>query len=156
MSLPSPVPKDLKKLIGKYLSDRTTYLYTNEKNFSEQSINTGPSLYVEGLRRTYYDDSKIENNYHYLKGVKHGLQTTYNEDGKVISNENYRNGKRNGLSTFSDEVAVEYVNYKDDIKEGDYKVYDNGNIWKEGQYKNGRMVGIFKIYHYGDGDTDDE
>ncbi len=148
----------------------------NRKNFELDSIWTFYSdsgkvvlqiTYLEGkkngIRRTFYEDEVIEENF--TDDVKQGFTYYYYPNGKIRKEVNFVDGLEEGTGKeySADDgrvikmiyykkgftIDIEYVNRIDKagMKQGKWKFfYPNGVIRLEGEYKNDTKHGYFKEY----------
>lgn len=101
--------------------------------------------------KTFHENSKPLAEGKYVNQMKDSIWNYFSDvNGELISKETYNNGKLNGPSlTFypESEKVAESIEYKNDLKEGDFKKYfPNGSIMTEGKYKNNQLEGNFILY----------
>lgn len=137
---------------GNYVNDSFNGLvkeYNEDGTLSSEYIMKNGVL--EGTMVLYKEGVKSEE-FMLNNGIKNGpyISYYYDEEGELYMKENgnYINDKKNGLwQTFQItngvEERIEYINYKDDIKDGDFKEYNNQFI-EIGTYKNGVLTGSYK------------
>ncbi len=135
------------------------------------------TTFVQGLFHNkyirYYENGNIEDSYVYILGDRFGQSISYAEDGKTITRlTNYLNDKSHGKKIFYDDegrlqiirfyefdklIGYSYLN-----KEGDeipmieinnetgkfVSYYNNGNISRAFEIKNGKFINEYKVYYY--------
>ena len=109
---------------------------------------------IDGIKKTYYDNGKIETERTYVDGLEHGPAKGWFENGELQFEASKKDGLPHGL------VRNYYVNgklsleaeYNMGIEHGIYKEwYENGMPFIEGKKKNGKLDGIFTGYKKDDG-----
>jgi antitoxin component YwqK of YwqJK toxin-antitoxin module len=143
----------------------TTGFYINDKRTGRwRTYDLNNSLIEEG---DYADSLKTGKwKYYYSTYLDENKVTDFS--GKLFLEENYKQGKRDGISiqySFFDEIEKpcdddptkmctkkvfkkikELSNYKDDLLNGPYELYDENNeLLFKGQYLDGRETGIWNI-----------
>jgi antitoxin component YwqK of YwqJK toxin-antitoxin module len=110
----------------------------------EENYNNGV---LNGVKKTYFRDAKLEKEVHYRKGIIDGPFLVYNKEGKLIQSSNYKEGKKNGVFTYNydDGTLLRTENWIYDIKSGEFKTfYYQGAIQKIENYKRGLKEGWFE------------
>lgn len=82
--------------------------------------------------------------------TKDSIWTYYDESGVLISKDNFRKGKKNGKCYvyLPDGELSEERNFKDDLEDGEFKVYFDGfHLKSKGQSVNGKMEGRICYYY---------
>jgi antitoxin component YwqK of YwqJK toxin-antitoxin module len=84
-----------------------------------------------------------------LNGRKESSWADYYDTGVLKSLTTYYHDKREGISMeFTNNGSVlRRCNYHNDLREGEYKEYNYGNVREERRYLNGKIEGIVKIYY---------
>lgn len=127
---------------------------------------------LDGKFIRYYENGQIEDDDFYELGMRSGDWKSYYEDGALYSNTSYVNDKVHGRKEFySPTGKLQLVRFYDhgvligysyngkDGKEIDMipienetakitAYYDNGNVSRELEFKNGQYVGSYKTYYY--------
>lgn len=127
------------------------------KTFNESGIITEEAEYangkLNGYRRLYRPNGKIEIEEHYQQDVSHGPYTVYYESGAKEISTDYDQGKMNGIlhRYFESGKIMEEVKMENNEENGPFKeYYENGNIQWEGTYLNGENeIGILKQFDEG-------
>lgn len=83
---------------------------------------------LDGKKITYFPDGNVAMSQNYKNGILHGETLIYGENKTIIQKYAYVNGKLHGHAAFYD---------------------SEGNLLTEGKYKNGLKDGIWKIYENG-------
>ncbi|MBI1837113.1 MAG: toxin-antitoxin system YwqK family antitoxin [Flavobacteriia bacterium] len=105
---------------------------------------------LEGVKKVYFPQSKLEKEIHYSKGVFNGSYKSYSREGKLLQESNYVLGKKDGEFKYyyNDGVLLKIEHWKLDVKEGEFKVfYYEGNIQTLENYKKGKKEGWFEEYY---------
>ncbi|NJN41431.1 MAG: toxin-antitoxin system YwqK family antitoxin [Flammeovirgaceae bacterium] len=84
----------------------------------------------------------------YMEGKKEGLHLELDDYGKIVKMMNYHQDLRDGdYKEFENSIVKEERFYKNDKLEGRVRIfYPDGKIMEEGSYKNGTRHGISKWY----------
>ncbi|MDR1846641.1 MAG: toxin-antitoxin system YwqK family antitoxin [Bacteroidales bacterium] len=123
----------------------TTVFYPNGEKMAEGFYldRKKDSLWV-----TYSEQGIKISEQNYKNGMKEGVWLTFNKSGKVIEETHYKNNKKNGIClerTYNGEYA--YVNYEDNVRNGEYKEYTTGgDLYITGQYHNDKRIGTWNVY----------
>lgn len=91
-----------------------------------------------GVYRAWYPDGAPMIFAVYGWGYLHGDWTEYAPDGSITVKGKYDNGKRDGTWAFRAQGIVGH--YKDGLKHGKWKYYENGNLVRFERYRNGEQV----------------
>jgi antitoxin component YwqK of YwqJK toxin-antitoxin module len=94
-----------------------------------------------GVKRILYPNGTINEEIHYVNGLKNGLHITYHTNGQVAIELNYINDVKEGPYKLYNKngVLVHETNYINNKREGPYKTYyDNGALFGEGTFVNDR------------------
>lgn len=86
---------------------------------------------------------------YFNKEIKDSVWTYYDEAAVLISRETYKMGKKDGPSYvyLPDGTVSEERNYKDDLQQGQFKLYfDAKRVKAEGKYVMGKMEGKVSYY----------
>lgn len=108
-----------------YDGEWTYYHYNSEQIMTLENYRNGK---LHGLRKVFYQSGKIAEEATYENGIKQGPYKKYSENGVVLEEATFLNDQYHGPYT---------------LREADDKII------LQGQYKNGKSVGIWK--HYKDG-----
>lgn len=111
--------------------------------------------YVNPFRRlfegkyTIYKNNRIKETYMYKNGKKNGTYIKRYENGLIKERGNFTDGKKNGLFINYDSDGGLHTEsyYKDNLLNGSYKVYINGVLFIEMNYKNAIAEGEYKSYY---------
>ncbi len=101
-----------------------------------------------GLKKVYDEAGNLESEFTLKDGKMNGVAKAYYASGQLKVTANVVDGKRQGLSKEYDEdgnLSAEYI-YKNDQRNGPYKIYENGNVKLTGSLLNGEKDGVFKEY----------
>jgi uncharacterized protein len=113
--------------------------YLNGELVDMVSINNkGQSVKME-VRREYYPNAQDRIVGTYKNGVPDGVFREYSMEGDVIGSKVYREGKVTGEGIL-DDSGLEQGHWK-------YFYYPKGKIKSEGDYKDGKKIGVWKYYH---------
>ncbi|MDR3047108.1 MAG: hypothetical protein LBU51_05770 [Bacteroidales bacterium] len=124
---------------------RTIVFYPNQSKMAE-------GFYVDkkkdSLWTIYAKDGRKLNENFFKKGSKEGIWKVFNKEGKIIEEIRYVNDKKNGLCLHGmEDGGYFYCNYKDDLREGEYREYFQGGVLhKTGQNKTDKKDGQWLIY----------
>lgn len=105
---------------------------------------------LDGIKRTYYDGSKIKNEISYKDGKFDGHFKVYNPDGVIIQDVNYVDGKKHEEAKYyyDDGTLLRTENWDMGVKNGEFKVfYYQGNLQSTETYKKGQKIGWFIDYY---------
>ena len=80
---------------------------------------------LEGIRKIYYPNGKLREEFRYFDGLENGKGTLYHKNGKIGAIQNFKDGVLHG-------ELIEY--------------YENGNIKIKGFFKDGKENGVFEEY----------
>lgn len=125
---------------------------------------------------TYFQNGNEFERGQYNQGKLHGRLQRYNENGNLEYSVTYKNGQKNGLEIYysflDDEVHISSKEFIDDKLDGNINLFYNNTRYKfkaiakngklngkyskyfrflgtaeEGNYKNGELDGLVKIFH---------
>jgi antitoxin component YwqK of YwqJK toxin-antitoxin module len=105
---------------------------------------------LDGIKRSYYPDSKIKREVTYKNGFMDGSFTIYNLNGLVIEKLNFKRGKKHEECYFyyEDGKPLKIENWNYGVKNGEFKVfYYNGNIQTSENYVKGIKEGWFMEFY---------
>ena len=105
---------------------------------------------LDGVKRTYYTDSKIKREVTYKEGILEGSFKIYNIEGVVIEEINYKEGKRDEECKYfyDDGKPLKIENWDMGVKNGEFKIfYYQGHIQESESYKKGKKEGWFTVYY---------
>jgi antitoxin component YwqK of YwqJK toxin-antitoxin module len=122
------------------------FFYENGKINEQASYFNGK---LEGIRKKYFDDGKLELEINYKQGERNGMSRTFYPNGKLKQEANFLNDKCEGLcKTYFDTGKLSSEeNIKQDERNGICKYYhSNGKLKSESNYKQGERNGISKEY----------
>jgi len=101
-----------------------------------------------GISTEYHDNGEISQTTEYVYGKSHGRTVFFDNSGKLQLIRFYNNGRLIGyshLDTNSQELPMIPI----ENETGIIKAYfDNGNVSREMEYKNGQLVNNYKEYYY--------
>ena len=80
---------------------------------------------LEGIRKIYYPNGKLREEFRYFDGLENGKGTLYHKNGKIGAIQNFKDGVLHG-------ELIEY--------------YENGNIKIKGFFKDGKENGVCEEY----------
>lgn len=105
---------------------------------------------LDGIKRSYYPDSKLKNEINYKSGLMDGAYAVYNLEGLVIEKLNYKQGKKHEECNLYYEdgkpLRIEHWNYG--VRDGEFKVfYYNGNVQSSENYLKGIKEGWFMEFY---------
>lgn len=92
---------------------------------------------------------KVISSGYLLNEQKESTWIEYYESGVPKTLTTFYHGKKEGIAidfTTNGSIAKR-VNYHNDLREGDYREYNYGNVHEERTYVNGKIEGIVKIYY---------
>ena len=127
-------------------------------SFSQVSVSmnelTGTnSKYYEGelftgIAFSYYENGSIEEERHYVNGIREGSSKTYDKNGKLVAKSNHHNNEWHGLSTlFHDNGKVKSkLSFSDGIMQYHKDFDKNGTKRSFINYKNGEIT-FAEIFH---------
>ncbi len=110
---------------------------------------------LHGVKRTYFDDSKIKNEISYANGILDGPFKIYNAEGKILQDVTYKQGKKHGEAKYyyDDGTLLKTEHWNMDVKDGEFKVfYYQGHIQIQESFKKGVPIGWY-IEYYPDSKT---
>ena len=116
-------------------------LYTNGKTKTEGLNNNNSNK--TGKWTDFYESGNLKSEIYYTDGIMDGSAILYYENGKIASATEYKQGKKNGKYEEYNEspyLLLVESNYKDDRLDGIYKGYNEGKIWRDCIYTNGKLV----------------
>lgn len=96
-----------------------------------------------GEWKEYNEDGSLKSIVHYDKGLQNGPSTDYFNNGKIKSFGEYKQGKKHGKIQEYEENPhrlISEATYKDGILDGEYKAYNEGLLWRDCIYKEGKMI----------------
>jgi antitoxin component YwqK of YwqJK toxin-antitoxin module len=102
---------------------------------------------LQGVKRTYYPNSKIEKEVTYDKGLLNGSFVIYTPKGIVLEKLNYKQGKKDGecVYYYDDGTLLRTENWSMDVKNGSFKtLYYQGFVQLSENYKKGLKEGWFE------------
>ncbi len=105
---------------------------------------------LDGIKRTYYDDSKLKNEISYKQGQFDGHFKVYNKDGVIIQDVIYSEGKKNEEAKYyyDDGTLLRTEHWDMGVKNGEFKTfYYQGHVQKSENYKKGEKIGWFIDYY---------
>ncbi len=110
--------------VWKYYHENSKVVMTIE-NYSKGKL--------DGVRKVFYQNSKIAEETTYMLGVKTGPYKKYAENGVLLEESNYVNGQFDGKAVYRDPLGnvVSQGMYVDGKKKGIWKFYENGKLVKE-------------------------
>jgi antitoxin component YwqK of YwqJK toxin-antitoxin module len=97
---------------------------------------------LDGVKKTFYDDGKIQEEGFYKKGQRDGLVKWYRQNGTPTMEYTYDNGNLEGPAKVYDDngkLKQEGV-YKNNNEEGEWKEYNDSLLVKKIIYKQGQIL----------------
>lgn len=116
---------------------------------NEQTYRNGN---LHGLRISYLYGSTLKTKENFRNGVLEGERISNYENGNPQEISFYKNGNREGKTiwyTSDNKPTIEYT-YKSGVLEGPAKLYTNGLVTSEGNYKNDNEEGEWKVFEDGE------
>ena len=110
---------------------------------------------LNGVKKTYYPESKIQRETTYANGVLDGPFKIYNLDAVVIEELNYKQGKKDGECKYyyDDGKPLKNESWNVGVKNGAFKMFFyDGSIQASENYAKGLKEGVFEEF-YPDGKT---
>lgn len=107
-----------------------------EGNYDDKSERTGK--WTE-----YNEDGYLKSVIHYDEGMQHGTTTIYFDNGKIKSYGEFKLGKENGKVQEYEENPhrlIAEATYKEGYLDGEYKAYNEGLLWRDCIYKEGKLI----------------
>lgn len=105
---------------------------------------------LNGTKRTYYRDSKIEREVTYSNGVLNGPFKVYNVEGSIVDDIQFKDGKKNGVFKYyyNEGSMMRVENWSMGIKNGEFKsFYIQGHVQSTENYKKGLKEGVWEEYY---------
>lgn len=105
---------------------------------------------LDGVKRTYYNDGKVEREIYYKEGQFNGSFRIFSAEGKVVDELNYVAGQKDGLNKYyySDGTLLRTEYWDKGVKNGDFKVYYiQGHLQSHEVYKKGNKEGTWVEYY---------
>lgn len=101
---------------------------------------------LEGVKKTYWPDSKLQLEAEYSKGLLHGKFISYDMEGNVMEELSYKEGQKHGECKYyyNDGSLLKTETWRDGIKDGEFKTfYIQGHIQELETYRRGQKHGNF-------------
>ena len=105
---------------------------------------------LDGIKRTYYSDSRIKREVNYKLGILDGAFKIYNLDRVVIEEINYKAGKKHqeAMYYYDDGKPLKIEHWNMGVKNGEFKIfYYQGHVQEERTFKKGKQEGWYKLYY---------
>lgn len=105
---------------------------------------------LDGIKRSYYPNSKIKREVSYKEGIMDGAFKVYNLEGVVIEEINYKEGKRDQECKYfyDDGKPLKIEKWDMGVKNGDFKIFFyQGHIQESESYKKGLKEGWFTVFY---------
>lgn len=133
--------KTIYEVVGGKRNGKYTVLYPNgnksqEGTYENQDTKTGKWT-------AWNEDGTLKSEEHYVNDELDGEKRVYFADNKLKSVEEYTAGKLNGKKVEYDEAPHRIsreLSYSAGKLHGEFKVYHDGVLWREGKYQNGDLV----------------
>lgn len=125
---------------------KSIYLKPNGDTTSFEVYNKG---LLEGTKKTYYSNGKLERAVSYKEGKFHGPFKLYSIEGNVVDDLNYLNGEKDGVQKYyySNGVLLRTENWVKGTKEGEFKTFFiQGQVQKIENYRKGLKEGLWVEY----------
>ena len=101
---------------------------------------------LNGIKKEYYPNSKLEKEVSYKDGVFDGPFIVYDKEGNILQELNYKEGKKEGewKYYYNDGNLLKIENWEEDVKNGVFKTfYIQGTIQTSENFKKGLKHGEF-------------
>ena len=128
------------KMNGRLHIGPWVYYHKNSKVImTEEFYNNEGKL--NGVRTTYYKNSKIAGEVSYDNGLKNGISKSFSQSGILINKINYRAGEMDGIAEFYNEGGqlLRKGNYLNGLKHGSWFEYENQQLVNELLYYYGSL-----------------
>ena len=105
---------------------------------------------LDGMRRTYYPDSRIKKEVSYKEGILDGSFKIYNLEGVVIEEIKYKQGKKDEDAKYfyDDGKPLKIEHWNMGVKDGDFKIFFyQGHVQETETYRKGKKEGWFMVYY---------
>lgn len=116
-------------------------------NGNIESIGSSGKKGKEGEWKHYYENGKIQVIVNWKNDELHGKYEQHYKYGGRIKLGIYKNGKKDGFWEISATSYIAKGNYKNDLKIGEWKHYDDDKVIAKGYYKNSLKTGEWKHYN---------
>ena len=146
-------------LDGEYIS------YYPKRYSSDPIVLKLKTVYRNGIPigpyRSYHENGNLKEERSFKNELQDGITKKFSDKNQILSEETYKDGKLNGVSKFyfykdpngsfystgyKGKLSHEYT-YKNGVKDGPFKKnYSNYQKRQEGNYSNGKLNGILKVY----------
>jgi len=168
----SGCPQSIQSYVMGIKHDTVTHFYDSTYRIKSMSIyfngkKYGPSIQLDpqgdtiiyqefannlpsGVKRDYYEESKIKKIVHYKNGILNGNHKSFNEKGDLLLEFNYLDGENHGPQVMYHEnkAVLREENWKKGLKHGAFISYTPLNkIMSEKYYKNDVPKGTHKEYY---------
>ena len=102
------------------------------------------------LVQEFYMDGSLKSTSEVKNGMRNGITKNFDEKGRLLSTCEYVDDKRNGwLVNYNPEIGkvITKVMFRDDLQDGPLVMnYQEGMLFRESNYTNGRVNGLVKTY----------
>jgi antitoxin component YwqK of YwqJK toxin-antitoxin module len=96
---------------------------------------------LNGMRTTYYKNSKTAAEVSFVNGFKHGISKSFSQSGILINKINYKAGEMDGIAEFYDKEGqlIKKGTYLNGLKHGSWFEYENQQLVNELLYYYGSL-----------------
>ena len=134
-------------------NDNSCYTIFYNQNKNKVSEGKLVNKQFEGEWKYYHENlPSIMTSEQYLKGKLNGVRKVFYKSGEIAEETTYKNGLKNGIykSYAENGFIMEESNFKNNVYDGlaTYRSATN-EITSQGQYKDGKKVGIWKVLEKG-------
>lgn len=125
-----------KRYIGKWL-----YYHKNSNNIMTIEHYNDNGL-LHGIKKVYFINGILAEESNYSNGKRDGRSHWYNEDNTLLRTSEYSDGQLNGRTANYDSngILVSEGQYNKDSKRGIWKYYKDGQINKEIDHTNNKVI----------------
>jgi len=118
---------------------------------NEKWISNIIDSYVYHYHEEYFENlSQIKEKYWTKFGEKYGEYISYYKTGEIFLVGQYINDLKEGewKEYFEDGEVAQAQSYKNNVLNGKFSLYENKKLYKECNYVNGFIEGIYKIFGF--------
>ena len=116
------------------------YYHKNSKVIMTQEFYNNEGK-LNGMRTTYYKNSKIAAEVSFVNGFKQGISKSFSQSGILINKINYEAGEMDGIAEFYDKEGqlIKKGTYLNGLKHGSWFEYENQQLVNELLYYYGSL-----------------
>ncbi|MCF8218028.1 MAG: hypothetical protein K9J21_03480 [Bacteroidales bacterium] len=122
------------------------WVYYFENGQIEQRGKYNENGKAEGLWRWYYPDGQLRKQEYLDNGVPDGMYKEYTYEGELWAKGKYVDGNKEGPWLVSHRGYKEVGKYQNDVRQGEWKHYKNGELVYEGRFEDGLPDGRHVSY----------